>query len=71
MKTCSLNDFMQGLKPWLSSEYIRKAYVDEQGHFVINFVDGVKNVYRIDDCTFAQLKDILKDFKAKGIYVDS
>ena len=69
MHTCSLADFMEALKPWLSSEYIRKAYIDEQGNFVVYFVDGVKNVYRIDDCSGEQLKEVLKDYEAKGIPV--
>ncbi len=69
MHTCSLADFMEALKPWLSGEYIRQAYLDGQGHFVVNFVDGVKNVYRIEDCSGEQLKEVLKDFEARGIPV--
>jgi hypothetical protein len=69
MKTCSLVDFMEELKPWLDSDYIRKAYLNKNGHFVMQFLDGVKNVYQIDDCTKAQLKTILADLKKKGILV--
>ena len=69
MKTCSLNEFLEAVKPWLSTEYIRNAHVDENGNLVLDFNDGVKNVYRIDDCAAGQLKDILKDFKKRGIAV--
>ena len=40
MKTCSLNDFMQELKPWLDKDHIRKAEMDEKGHLVVHFLDG-------------------------------
>ncbi|MFO8112375.1 MAG: hypothetical protein R6T92_07700 [Desulfosalsimonadaceae bacterium] len=67
MKTCSLNEFMKSLKPWLSDNYIRKARINADGHFVIDFTDGVSNTYRIDDCTKAQQNDILSDLKKKGL----
>ena len=69
MKTCSLNYFLEAVKPWLDNEYIRSAHLDGDDNFVLNFTDGVKNVYRIDDCNKAQLEDILTDFKNKGINV--
>jgi hypothetical protein len=67
MKTCSLNDFMKELTPWLDKDHIRKAYVDDQGHFVLHFVDGMKNVYHIDDCNKSQVDKVLKDLAAKGV----
>lgn len=70
MKTCSLNDFMQELKPWLDKNHIRKALLDENGHFVVHFVDGMKNVYHVDDCNETQIKGVLKNLKAKGIAVE-
>jgi len=69
MITCSLNNFMEAVKPWLNGEYIRQAYLDEQGRFVLYFQDGVKNVYEIDDCTAAQAEEILANFKQRGIPV--
>ena len=69
MKTCSLNHFLEAVKPWMDSEYIRSAHLDADGNFVLNFSDGVKNVYRIDDCNKDQLEDILTDFKNRGINV--
>ncbi len=69
MKTCSLNHFLEAVKPWIDSDYIRNAHLDADGNFVLNFADGVKNVYRIDDCNKAQLEAVLKDFKEKGIQV--
>lgn len=67
MKTCSLNDFIAEMKPWLDKDHIRKAEIDQQGHFILHFLDGVKNVYEIDDCNGEQINKILNDLKAKGI----
>ena len=69
MKTCSLNDFMAELKPWLDRDHVRRAELDDKGHFVVHFMDGMKNVYHIDDCNEAQVKAVLKDMKARGIAV--
>ena len=70
MKICNLSDFMKALTPWLDDDYIRKAYVDDNGHFVLLFTDGVKNVFHIEDCETSQLKAILEDLKKKGIPVE-
>ncbi|MEN8258926.1 MAG: hypothetical protein ABFS09_13785 [Thermodesulfobacteriota bacterium] len=67
MKRCSLDDFMTELEPWLNNDHIRKAQVDEQGHFVLHFRDGMKNVYNIDDCNREHIAKILDDLGAKGI----
>ena len=67
MKTCTLNEFLQALSPWLSGDYIRKGYTDENGDVVLMFTDGVNNVYRIDDCTQAQLSEIIEKIRKKGI----
>jgi len=69
MKTCTLNEFLLAVKPWISDEYIQKAYLDDNGNLVLHFRDGVKNVYQIDDCTSGQIKNILRDFKKAGIEV--
>ena len=69
MKTCTLNDFMQEISPWLSGEYIRIAYLDDQGNFVLKFLDGVKNVYHIEDCSQDQIRKVLEDLKKKGVAV--
>jgi hypothetical protein len=71
MKTCNLSDFMNALTPWLDDDYIRKAYLDDNGYFVLLFTDGVKNVYHITDCEKSQLNDILEDLKKKSIPVES
>jgi hypothetical protein len=67
MKTCSLNDFMAELTPWLDKDYIRKAHVDDEGHFVLEFIDGMKNIYHIDDCNKNQVQKVLKDLASKGV----
>ena len=70
MKTCSLNDFMEELGPWLDSDHIRSAEIDENGHMVVHFLDGMKNVYIIDDCNKNQVEKVLADLEKKGIAVD-
>lgn len=67
MKTCSLNDFMAEINPWLDKDHIKSAQVDQEGHFVLHFLDGTKHVYYIDDCKDAQIKKVLSDLKQKGI----
>ena len=67
MKICTLFDFMAEMKPWLDQEYIRSAYVDIRGNFVLQFVDGTKNIYAINDCNKQQINKVLKDLKHKGI----
>ena len=69
MKTCSLNDFMEEIKPWLDTDHIREAHLDDKGHFILHFLDGMKNVYNIDDCNEARIKGVLKDLKSRGITV--
>ena len=71
MKTCNLDDFLQELKPWLENDYIKKAGVDENNHFVLHFRDGMKNVYSIDDCNRQHINDILRDLAGKGIQTDN
>ncbi len=71
MKTCSLNDFMEELAPWIDKDHIRKAHLDDQGHFVVHFMDNMKNVYHIDDCNKSQINDVLKNLAAKGVATES
>jgi hypothetical protein len=69
MKTCNLFDFMEEIKPWLDSDHIKEAFIDNKGHFVLKFRDGMQNVYLIDDCNESQIKGVLTDLKSKGIKV--
>ena len=55
------------MKPWLSDDYIRGAGIDENGNFVLLFTDGVKNVYKINDCTKEQLIGVLEELKEQGV----
>ena len=61
---------MEIITPWLSKEYIRRVYKDDKGHILLLFRDGVKDVYQIEDCTDAQLKETLEDLKKRGIQVE-
>lgn len=70
MQTCSFTDFIQVLKPWLDSYYIRKGYLDENGDFRLFFTDGGQKRYRIDDCNEARLKEIFELLIQKGIPVE-
>lgn len=69
MKSCSLNDFINEITPWLDKDYIQAAGCDDSGHFVLQFLDGTKNVYIIDDCNQEQVTAVLDDLKGKGITI--
>lgn len=69
MNTCSFKDFMQSLKPRLNDDYIHKAHFDDKGNFILMFADGGQKVYRVDDCTSAQLKDAIEMMKKNGVPV--
>ncbi len=71
MKTCSLNDFMEELRPWLDGDHVHRARIDEHGHLVLHFLDGTKNVYQLDDCSRQQVEKVLADLKRHGIRVDT
>lgn len=70
MKTCSLNDFMAELTPWLDKDHIRAVGLNDKGHFVVHFMDGMKNVYDVDDCNREQVQKVLAELKARGIAVE-
>ena len=69
MKTCTFIDFMQALKPWLNDDYIKQARFDDNGNFILTFVDGGQKVYQVDDCTAAQVKDAVELMKKNGVPV--
>lgn len=70
MRACSLNDFMEELKPWLDKDHIKSAELDEHNRLIIRFLDGMKNVYEISDCDMYEIKDVLRDLKNRGIRVE-
>lgn len=70
MQTCRLDGFLKVLGPWLDRDYIRKVYLTDQDHLVFFFTDGGQKAYHIDDCTKAQLKNILADIREKGILIE-
>lgn len=70
MKSCSLQEFLVELTPWLDRDHIRRAELDGNGHFVLYFVDGMKNVYRLDDCNEGQVRKVMDDLRKRGIKVD-
>ena len=69
MNACTFVYFMQVLKPWLNDDYIRQARFDDKGNFTLIFVDGGQKVFRVDDCTAAQLKDVVELMKKNGVAV--
>jgi hypothetical protein len=69
MKSCSLNDFMEEIKPWLDRDHIRRAEIDAEGRVILYFLDGMKNVYLVDDCNQTQVGRVLDDLRRKGIEV--
>ncbi len=69
MKQCSLNDFMEELKPWLDKNHILCAELSGGDRLTIYFLDGMKNVYQIDDCNGKQILAVVSDLRKKGITV--
>ncbi|MGB3223933.1 MAG: hypothetical protein WBB23_14105 [Desulforhopalus sp.] len=67
MKTCTMLDFMEEMKPWLDKDYIHSAYLEKSNRFVLQFLDGTHNVYSIDDCNKEQIDKLLRSFAEKGI----
>jgi hypothetical protein len=70
MKSCSLNNFIEEINPWLDQKYIHKALTDGKGNFIIYFLDGTKNTYAINDCNEKQVLHLLHDLKEKGITIE-
>jgi len=70
METCTFTDFMETLKPWISSDYIHRARVAEKGRFVLLFSDGGQREFQIDGCTQSQVKDVVERMKQNGIRVE-
>lgn len=70
MKNCSLTDFMAEIGPWLDRDHIRRAELDGHGHMILHFVDGMKNVYVIDDCNAGQIRQVMDDLRKRGITVE-
>lgn len=70
MKSCSMQDFMVEIGPWLDRDHIRRVELDGRGHLVLHFVDGMKNVYVIDDCSAGQIGKVLDDLRKRGITVE-
>ncbi len=69
MKTCSISDFMRTIEPWLSGKYIRKILISEKDRVELIFLDGVRQVYLIDNCSKGQKKKMVELMKQEGIPV--
>ncbi|MDW7773569.1 MAG: hypothetical protein SCH71_11845 [Desulfobulbaceae bacterium] len=67
MRSCSLENFMESLNPWLDSNYIRSANLDLKGRITFFFIDGVSDTYEITDCDISHVKKICKDLASRGI----
>ena len=67
MEACTFIDFINVLKPWLSDDYIRKAGLDENGNFRLQFTDGGVKNYRVDECTADQIKNVVAMLEKNGI----
>jgi len=70
METCTFKNFLKVLEPWLDRDYIRKAFLTDQGHLILFFTDGGQKGYHIDDCSKNELEAALDDIQNKGIAVE-
>lgn len=69
MKQCSLDDFLEELAPWLDTNHIRSAELSDGGRVILYFLDGMKNVYQVDDCNEEQIRAVVGKLRKKGIAV--
>ncbi len=70
MKKCTLDDFLAELNPWLDRDHIRKVLLEGEDQLVVVFLDGMKNVYQIDDCSRERVHAALADIRDLGIPVE-
>jgi hypothetical protein len=70
MESCSFIDFLEVMKPWLDSDYIRKGFLASNGNFTLFFSDGGEKSYRIDDCSEDRIKAVFDMLVKKGIPVE-
>jgi len=69
-KSCSLQDFMEELNPWLDRDHVRKVHLGEDGRLILFFFDGMRHVYDITDCNRSQIEKVLENLQEKGIVGD-
>ena len=69
MNSCSLNEFMLSLKPWLNKDYVRSAFLDQKGCLRLCFVDGGSQSYRIENCSRNELQDVIGMLEDHGINI--
>ncbi|MCF8056889.1 MAG: hypothetical protein K9K37_09645 [Desulfocapsa sp.] len=69
MKQCSLSQFTESLTPWLDNNYIRSVTLRDDDRVVFSFVDGVNDVYEINDCNRSEIDKVCRDLQEKGIKV--
>lgn len=71
MGACNFVDFMKVFEPWINDDYIRKAGLDKKGYFKLQLMDGGTKNYRVDDCSEAQIKNVIKMLQQHGIPVEN
>lgn len=69
MKSRGVNEILKVLEPWLSTDYVEEACLDEKGWLVLQFTDGIKYIYRLDGYTKANAKELLANLRKKGIRI--
>jgi hypothetical protein len=57
------------MEPWLSDNYVRKVLLKANDLVELIFLDGIRQVYRIDDCSEGQKKKMVDVIKRSGIPV--
>lgn len=69
MKQCSLSQFTESLSPWLNNNYIRSVTLRDDDSVVFSFIDGVSDVYEINDCNRSEIEKVCRDLQERGIKV--
>lgn len=69
MKECLLDDFLERMRGWLSSETVRKVYLTDNDQLVVIFADDARSVYRIKGCSAEHIRKVLEEFQERGLDV--
>ena len=69
MKHCSLDQFIESLRPWVDNNYIRSVAIDQKGNVTFTFMDGIKDSYHVSGCDQNYMLKICRELSARGIPV--
>ena len=67
---CSVFSWIRLITVRTVIDYIRKAGLDDAGNFRLQLMDGGTKNYRVDDCSEAQIKNVIEMLQKRGVPVE-